>query len=386
VWLKAHPFAADAFLAAGLTVLAVPGLWLTAEVSNVDYRNPDVWGVLLVLFQTVPLAWRRRYPTSVLAVTGAAVTIATAANYPGTGGTLGPLIAIYTMAAHCPRRRSIRAAAVTGAAVVFALLMAREQVTPDSFIGNLVIYATAWTLGDNLKTRRERTTALEERAAQLETERETNARRAVAEERARIARELHDSVAHSVSVMVVQAGGARRLVATNPERAAEALGQIELTGRQALVEMRRLLGVLRTEDEAPSLAPQPSIAEVDALVASVRDAGVPVELTVEGEPRALPRGLDLSAYRIVQEALTNILKHAGPAAAKVVLRWSSDELFLHVIDNGRGASVDHDDRGDGAGHGLVGMRERVALYGGELRAGPSPGGGYHVAARLPLSA
>jgi signal transduction histidine kinase len=206
----------------------------------------------------------------------------------------------------------------------------------------------------------------------------------VADERARIARELHDVVAHNVSVMVVQAGAARRTIERDPDRAREALTSVEATGRQALDEMRRLLGVLRTEDEATELrAPQPSVSHLDELVAHVREAGLPVDLVVEGEPRPLMSGVDMSAFRIVQEALTNSLKHAGPAHARVRLRYGEHDLCLEVVDDGRGLAADAP-ASNGGGHGLVGMRERVALFGGELQAGPRTGGGYVVSARIPL--
>jgi signal transduction histidine kinase len=202
----------------------------------------------------------------------------------------------------------------------------------------------------------------------------------VVEERARIARELHDVVAHSVSVMTVQTGAVRRLLTPDQERERETLLAVERTGREALNEMRRLLGMLRATDEAEGLAPQPSLRQLDTLVEQVREAGLPVELKVEGAPVDLPPGLDLSAYRIVQEALTNALKHAGPARATVAVRYGPDELELEIADDGRGAA-----NGTGTGGGLVGMRERAALVGGRLEAGPRNGGGYAVRARLPLA-
>ncbi|HEV3463585.1 MAG TPA: histidine kinase, partial [Actinomycetota bacterium] len=254
--------------------------------------------------------------------------------------------------------------------------------------------------------------ALAARTVELEREREERAKLAVAEERARIARELHDVVAHSVSVMVVQAGAARRTLATSPGQATTALGQIESTGRQALVEMRRLLGLLRDGDGdgedgevAAALTPQPSLAHLESLAAAAREAGLPVEIVVEGEPRPLPAGVDLSAYRIVQEALTNSLKHTGPARASVRLCYGREALEVQVLDDGPGPGAAPGGGGlavvtlgpegvlpvsgarptTGGGHGLIGMRERVALFGGTLEAGPRPGGGYRVAARLPLS-
>jgi signal transduction histidine kinase len=209
---------------------------------------------------------------------------------------------------------------------------------------------------------------------------EEDAQRAIDEERARITRELHDVLAHSVSVMTVQASAVRRLLKPDQEREREALMTVEETGRQALSEMRRLLGIMRTEEEVPALAPQPGLGTLPALVEQVRQSGLPVELTVEGRPVKLPAGVDLSAYRIVQEALTNALKHAGPAHAWVAVRYVGDDVEIEVANDGRSQGEN-----DSAGHGLVGMRERVALCGGELHSGPRPGGGFKISARLPVA-
>ena len=220
----------------------------------------------------------------------------------------------------------------------------------------------------------ERVRIAEERARRSEE----LAERAVEDERNRIARELHDVIAHSVSVMTVQAGAVRRVLAPEQEREREALLTVEETGRQALTEMRRLLGVLRRSDEAAALAPQPGLATLEHLVGQVREAGLPVAVTVEGEPIDLPPGVDLSAYRIVQEALTNALKHAGPAHAWVCVRYGADQVEVEVANDGRA-------NGSGDGYGLIGMRERVALCGGDLTAGPRPGGGFTISARLPVA-
>lgn len=230
-----------------------------------------------------------------------------------------------------------------------------------------------------MRYRRGRERTLERLTLDLEQEREEKARAAVAEERARIARELHDVVAHAISVIVLQARGGRRSLATDPADARAALDTIEEVGTQALAEMRRLLGMLRRDDAEIARAPQPSLRYLDTLAAQMREAGLPVDLAVEGEPIELPPGVDLSAYRIVQEALTNALKHAGPATARVVVRYGRDDLELEIADSGPGAAASN-----GEGHGLVGMRERVSLYGGRLEAGPRDGGGFAVSARLPL--
>ena len=262
------------------------------------------------------------------------------------------------------------------------LLTARWEVTIGSIASNIIIFATVWLIGDNLQTRRANVAALRERAERAEQTRAAEAQRAVAEERTRIARELHDVVAHSMSVMLVQTGAARRVLDTDPAQATAALEAVEATGRDAMKEMRRLLGVLR-EDTAPStLAPQPSLDGLEALAQQFTEAGLDVTLEVEGTERTLPAGVELSAYRIVQEALTNALKHAGPGVSVVVkVRAAGDDLEVQVVDDGRGAAA----QGNGSGgHGVLGMRERADVCGGELVAGPRAGGGFEVRARLPV--
>jgi signal transduction histidine kinase len=231
-----------------------------------------------------------------------------------------------------------------------------------------------------VRERQLRTEALAARAELLERERELRAHEAVAEERARIARELHDLVAHNVSVMVVQAGAERHALPPGQESTREALSSIEGAGRQALAEARRLLGMLRQDGQHEELEPQPGLGQVEFLVEQIERAGLPVKLDIEGERNPLPAGVDLCAYRVVQEGLTNALKHAGPAQAEVLLRYAPHALDVQVRDDGAGSP---EGNGDGAGHGLIGMRERVALYGGELTAGPRSGGGFCVHARLP---
>jgi signal transduction histidine kinase len=411
-----HPTVADGLLAALITVLALPRLFIeNEELAKLDisFRGPDALAVLLTLTQTVPLVWRRRAPGVVLAVTGLAALAHLVLGYQPTWAEFGVLVALYTVAAHRPGRESVTAAALVaaGLAVYVAVALRRIPTPAQQAVQNVVVtyvqFATAWFLGTLQQRRLAYTAKLEALNAQLAEEQELRSRWAVAEERSRIARELHDVVAHSVSVMVVQAGAARRTLAASPAQAATALGQIESTGRQALVEMRRLLGLLRDDNrnDVAALAPQPGLAHLDSLAAAAREAGLPVEVAVEGEPRPLPAGVDLSAYRIVQEALTNSLKHAGPARARVRVCYGREALEVQVTDDGlgdRGAApaggglvvvgvgpdgaleVDGRRVTQGSGHGLIGMRERVALFGGTLETGPRPGGGYRVAARLPL--
>jgi signal transduction histidine kinase len=244
--------------------------------------------------------------------------------------------------------------------------------------------AVAWLWGENLRNRRARWAAMEERARRLEAEREERDRQAVTDERLRIARELHDVVAHSMSVIAVQSGVANHVIDSRPAQARQALATIEATSRSALVELRRLLGVLRQgDDPVASLEPNPGMAEIGRLADQIRSAGVEVELKIEGEPGELPPGVDLSAFRIAQEGLTNVLKHGG-GVARVLVRYSPGAVAVEIADDGR-AGTDGAPA-EGTGHGLIGMRERVAVFGGELTAGPVPGGGYRMAARLPYAA
>jgi signal transduction histidine kinase len=399
------PTVADGLLAALVTVLGLPQLFVESQSLtrlDVQFRSPNALAVLLTLAQTVPLTWRRRYPRAVLAATIAAATVHLLLGFQPTWAEVGMLIALYTVAAHCRGRRAVVAGlAATAALVVYGVVA--EVRYPSSFQDSLqgwtfavVQFGAAWALGRAQNRRLAYTAKLEALNAQLASEQELRSRWAVAEERGRIARELHDVVAHSVSVMTVQAGAARRTLAASPDQAAAALGQIESTGRQALVELRRLLGLLRDGDQqdAAALAPQPGLDHLESLTAAAREAGLPVEVTVEGDPRPLPAGVDLSAYRIVQEALTNSLRHAGPARAQVRIRYGREDLEVQVTDDGNGVesavgrrSTDSDrsDRWpDRSGHGHIGMRERVAMFGGTLETGVRPGGGYRVAARLPL--
>jgi signal transduction histidine kinase len=324
------------------------------------------------------LAWRRRAPLAVLAVGIATSVVAhvlpvlDAATTPA----VALVVAAYSVGAHTLGFRSL--IGVAGVAVLVAA-NAADQLSAGDLLFITMILGGAWLAGRAIRYRRERERALERLTIDLEREREEKARAAVAEERVRIARELHDVVAHAISVIVLQARGGRRSLASDTEETREALDTIEATGSAALAEMRRLLGMLRRDDEEIALAPQPSLRYLDSLAAQVREAGLPVELSIEGEPAELPPGIDLSAYRIVQEALTNALKHAGPATARVVVRYSHNDIELEIADTGVG-----DVQADGAGHGLVGMRERVSLYGGKVETGARDGGGFAVRARLPL--
>jgi signal transduction histidine kinase len=376
---------ADVGLALALTALA---LW--TAVTN-HYRL-DGFSISLLILQTLPVAWRRRNPMRILVITGTAITLYSLLGYLGangvgdSNGALGVVVAFYTVAAHEPRRRATLAALLTAAGVLISFAAYAAFDSMSGWTANLSVtylsFGLAWLIGDNLRVRRAYTQQLENRAAELELEREEKAAQAVQEERARIARELHDVVAHYVSVMVVQSAGARRVVDRDPVAAKGALEAVESAGRTALAEMRRMLEVLRTDD--PGMGPQPGLGEIDKLIGHVRDAGLPVEYSVEGESCCLPAGMDLAAYRIVQEALTNSVKHGGKASARVTVRYTADTLEIEVIDDGRGAAAPLLSVADGGGHGLIGMKERVSLFGGELQTGPILTGGYRVFARMPI--
>ena len=370
--------------------LVLMGLALSTAIR--DHYRLDAISVSLLILQTLPIAWRRRSPMRILVITGLAITFYGLLGYLGpngmgdSNGAYGVVVAFYTVAAHEPRRRATVAAAITAGCVLisFAAYAAFDSISGWS--ANLsVTYLTfglAWLIGDNLRVRRAYTRQLEDRAIELELEREEKAAQAVFEERARIARELHDVVAHYVSVMVVQTAGARRIADKDPAAARTALEAVEAAGRTALAEMRRMLEVLRADD--PGMGPQPGLAELERLISQVRDVGLPVGLNVEGEACCLPAGMDLAAYRIVQEALTNTVKHGGKATARVNVRYRDDYLEIEVMDDGRGAAAPLLAAGESGGLGLIGMKERVALYGGELQTGPVFPGGYRVYARLPL--
>ena len=383
-WLRRHPMLVDGVLAAALVFGGV----------GATFARGMFLGVPLSFGVAVPVVFRRKYPVAAYYTAIAAGGLQVALDLRPSATDVAILILLYTLAAYTPRRTSIWGLAVclSGSAVgvlrwlslIDHSLLEWLTVAAMLFAGPALL---AWVLGDSMRYRRAYYASLEDRAARLEAERDAQVQIAAAAERARIARELHDVIAHNVSVMVVQADGASYALDTEPARAREALAAISGTGRQALAEMRRLLGVLRREGDVASSerAPQPGIGELGELLDQARGAGLPVSFTVEGDPQPLPGGVALAAYRIVQESLTNTRKHAGPVvSASVLLRYSPDAVVLTISDDGWG------DLGGTAlpgapGHGLTGMRERVAVYGGSVTAGPRSGGGFEVVATLPLT-
>ncbi len=367
-------------------VLAGIGVGLAGVVvgqGRTDGPTGPLWfDVLAIVAILSPLFARRRFPFGAPMAVGAAVVLTTFVDPRVTP------YAFVTFLAGCSavflvgllRDRSLAAVSLALALGVEALVAYKDpKGNLGNFIATSIVLAILWTIAFALGRKFREADEAKERAARAEREREERARSAVTDERARIARELHDVVGHSVSVMTVQASAVRRLLRPEQQRERESLLIVEQTGREALAEMRRMVGVLRRPEEAPALAPQPSLEHLDKLVEQVREAGLPVELRVEGDPLPLPAGLDLTAYRLVQEGLTNALKHARAQHAEVLVHYSDGHVELSVSDDGRGAG----DR-DGGGHGLVGMRERMTVYGGELEAGPRPEGGYRLRARLPV--
>src|SRR5437763_3518453 len=370
----------DGAVALAFAVWTQLDLWGHAPATMHVVGGRGVLAVLLLLV-TLPLAVRRRTPAATLLTAAGALVVGaflvSHSNGVPVGVFLAMLLAFYSVGAHCDDRRPPLVAAVAVTAIAAADLarpgtFSVSGTRPSAWLA----FAIAWLVGRDLRRRRQRVAELEDRAVRLEREREEQAQLAVAEERGRIARELHDVIAHGVSVIVVQAQAGPHLVG-DPQRAISVFRAIESTGRDALVELRRLLGLLRSEDEQLAIGPQPGLASLESLVAQMRTSGLAVKLRTEGEPVHLPAGIDLSAYRIVQEALTNVVKHAGDAEAEVIIRYGARALELDVLDDGHGRATAR----NGAGHGLIGMRERVALYSGTLEAGTQNGGGYAVRAR-----
>jgi signal transduction histidine kinase len=383
-WLRGHPLVVDGLLA--FTVL-------TLGLTTAGARQASVVAApVFALAMAVPVALRRRFPVGAFAAVVIVGGLQVLTRPRPLGSDVAVIVALYTVAAYRPRSISVPALIVCLVGSLVAILSWAPSNVVDStwaFCGVAAVFAgpalLAWLLGDSMQWRRGYYRGLEERAARLERERDAQSQIAVAAERARIARELHDVVAHHVSVMVVQADGAAFALKAAPDQAQTALTAISRTGRQALTEMRRLLGVLRSaDDDNAELEPQPGVEQLAKLLEQARATGLPVSFAVEGVPRQLPTGAALATYRIVQESLTNARKHGGPTVtAAVTLRFCEEQLAIKVTDDGRrtGAAI----RGDGQGHGLIGMRERVEIYGGSVSAGPWPGG-WRVVATLPLRA
>ncbi|MBO0683222.1 MAG: sensor histidine kinase [Candidatus Dormibacteraeota bacterium] len=378
----------DLALALGVALLAV-----VDAVGLATPRHPSpssgLIGVALALAASLPLVARRRFPVTVLvvveAVTIARISLSGALVHAGVvgDGVLALMVAVFTVGTRLPRKQSlaltVSVVAVNGIAFTAVAVFGPPGASIYSGLLSAVALIGAWALGDNLETRRAYLAALVERAAHLERDQEERARVAVAGERTRIAREVHDVVAHHVSAIAVQAGAAEEIAERDPARARRALSAIQATSRQALVEMRAIVGILRDSEDGQALAPQPTLAQVERLVEQTRAAGLRVEVLCRGDRRPLPEAMDLSAYRIVQEALTNTLKHGRATRAMVAIDYGPSALEIVVSNDGATPNAEVQ-----SGRGLVGMRERVGLFRGSLEVGPSADGEFRVHARLPL--
>ncbi|WP_221329102.1 sensor histidine kinase [Actinoplanes sp. L3-i22] len=363
-------------------VAALLFLVMAAELAGDRASTPVAY--LLAAAVTAPLAGHRRYPVAAVACGTTAVLAYSLGHFSAFPGYA--LFALtFAVSLHADRRRAGFAFAAALVALAVALsLQPAGVVTASTWISTVLALVVAWLAGENVRVRRVQLAELRERARALEQDRELRERQAVGQERLRIARELHDVVAHSMSVIAVQAGVAHHVIDSRPELARQALATVETNTRAALVEMRRLLGVLRQGDEpSASLAPAPRLTDVPALVRQFAEAGLAVELRVDGVPDGVPDGVDLSAYRIVQEGLTNVLRHGGPAA-EVSIGYPGTAVVIEICDPGPPARRAPGE--NGPGHGLIGMRERVAVFGGRITAGPRAGGGFRVAATLPFTA
>jgi signal transduction histidine kinase len=373
----------DALIVAGIAL----SLYVVVKDQGKYPHGPEgpLWlDVLIVLASFTPFFFRRKFPVGALVATALVIGLTSFLDH-----TLAQNNFFFFVAGLCisalfgmqPDRR-VAVGGLLLAHAISAVITANdpEGSFADDFVWSLITFTVVWTVGFALGGRLRQADVAKRLALQAEQEREEQARLAVADERARIARELHDVIGHSVSVMTVQTAAVRRLLEPDQEKEREALLVVEQTGREALAEMRRMVGVLRRPEEAPALAPEASLEYLDQLVANTREAGLPVEVRIEGTPTQLPAGVDTTAYRLVQEALTNAVKHANADRAEVVVRYGNGTVELIVSDDGRG-----DGDGGGSGHGLVGMRERVSAYGGELEAGPKTGGGFRLRATLPVT-
>ena len=366
----------------GLLAVLVGGLYVVEILTEARFAGERALSVPVALVFSATLAARR--PVPLLApLAGVGVIVLSNRSGPPLADTATFLfafaVAVYSAGRYAGGRAALAGGLIVLAAVPLAVIEPGQPFSLADSVFIAIFIAGPWVAGRVIRHRQERERSLEGRAAALERESDAKARAAVTQERARIARELHDVVAHALSVMLLQARGGRRMLADDPADTLQALDAIEHAGEQALAEMRMLLGVLREADEDLALAPRPSLRRIDELAAQLSATGLPVAVTIEGEPVELPPGLDVSAYRIVQEGLTNALKHAGRAHAHVIVRYTGEHLELEILDDGAGTG-----NGGGSGYGLIGLRERVAVYGGELDSGRRPDGGYALRARLPL--
>jgi signal transduction histidine kinase len=387
----------DVLLALGIGLVQVVGVLVSERVGRTaGWRDPDALAYLLLVGGAAALLFRRRWPLPVLAVTLACGLAYAARNYPEGPSQLAVYPALWTVALTLPRRQAWLAAAVSAVAAAAIELFFYDDTMFDGepLYAAVTVLAAMWW-GEAVRARRAYVAELRDRAERAERTREEEARRRVDEERLRIARELHDVVSHTIGVISVQAGVAAHLLHRRPDKAADSLAAIRQASDEALGELHAMLGVLREGDgdggRAP-LTPAPGLAELDALVAQAARAGVEVTVSLEGEPRRLPSAVDLACYRVVQESLTNVVRHAGASRAEVTVTHHDGRVVVEVTDDGRAGPTDGSGAGSGngngagSGQGILGMRERARALGGSLEAGPRPGGGFRVQATLPVAA
>jgi signal transduction histidine kinase len=382
----------DVLLAFGIGLVQVVVLAVSQRViRSPDWREPDALAYLLLVAGPAALLLRRRRPLGVLAVTLACGLAYAARTYPEGPSQLAVYPALWTVALTVPRRRAWLAAAVAAVAVGAAELFFYDDTMLDGepLYAAVTVLAAMWW-GEAVRARRGYVAELRDRAERAERTREEEARRRVDEERMRIARELHDVVSHTIGVISVQAGVASRLLERRPDKAAESLAAIRQASDEALGELHAMLGVLRDgggggagDGGAAPLSPAPGLGELDALVAQAAGAGLEVQVSLEGEPRRLPPAVDLAAYRVVQESLTNVIRHARAGHAHITVRHADGRVVVEVTDDGRARPGNGSGDGNGSGKGILGMRERARALGGTLEAGPRPGGGFRVLATLP---
>ncbi|MGB7981146.1 MAG: sensor histidine kinase [Candidatus Nanopelagicales bacterium] len=371
-----RPWVVDGLLAAAILVAAA----VAAATPAPQFRSPDATVFALIALGALPYAVRRRWPLPVMVLATIPVLALLALGYSSAVIGAALFLAAYTVAAHSERRV---AAVALGYAVIVMVVV--SLVTPTDagvggFVTNVALFAGAFALGRSAHVRRENEALLQERAELAERARADQARHAVAAERLRIAQELHDVLGHSLGVIALQSGVGAHVIDVDRAEAKATLEAISLTSRSSLAEVRRILGALRTDPDATGYHPPPGLDALGALADELSEAGLPVRIHVHGVPRQVPAALDLTAYRVAQEALTNVVRHAGTAQADVTIRYEDRRVTVQVDDNGRGTA---DLPSTPGGHGQLGMRERVAVWGGTLHTGARPEGGYRVLATLP---
>jgi signal transduction histidine kinase len=390
--LRRHAARLDLLLGVLVAVFGVLALWSTPALSTFDYREPDALGVGLTVLGGAAVAARSRLPLSALAVACAAALVPLQLGYPQGPATFAPLLVLYTIASRRPASTSASAAVAVYLLVGLLLLVGPIEPNLTDWVGNTFMVVAVWAVGRSVRSRRAENAGREERNRALVEAEAARARAVELDERASIAREMHDLVTHGLTALTVQTAAARRLLRTDPDTAGQLLAGVERAGHEAIADMRRILGLLRPADGPVELNPQPGLSELDALVDDARAGGLDVELVRAGTPGHVDDGVALTAYRIVQEALSNTRQHAGQATARVSLTWTADRLQLAVEDDGRGVLDWPDASGAGGhapagpdGHGLRSLRERVQACGGSFHAQPRPGGGFVVTATLPTA-